>query len=145
MTEGPLTNPEVAREAKKRERQELAQNEDDIRKVMSRAEGRRLMGRILRMACMDRTSFSPNALEMAMLEGKRTFLKAFGLGKNEKGLNLKKLFDDPPQKLVFDGKFPKNLPDRYFSEERDVDIGVLFRVFTLFENTTSVAYAAWFN
>ncbi|SRR5229473_179930 len=40
----------------------------------------------------------------ALLEGKRTFLKSWGLHKNGKGLNLKTLFDDPPEKFVLDPK-----------------------------------------
>jgi hypothetical protein len=81
----------------------------------------------------------------ALLNGQRTMPKDWGLGKNGKGLNLKVLFDDPPEKFVLDGNFPQNLPDRYFSSGQAVDIGVLFRVFQLFGNTTGVAYAAWFN
>jgi hypothetical protein len=60
-------------------------------------------------------------------------------------LSLKALLDDPPEKLDFAGGFPRNLPDRYFSEAPDVDWRVLSRVFAVFENTTAVAYAAWFN
>jgi hypothetical protein len=81
----------------------------------------------------------------ALLEGKRTMPTDFGLGKNGKGLNLKVLLDDPPEKFALGGEFPRNLPDKYFANGQAVDIGVLFRVFTLFGNTTSVAYAAWFN
>ena len=49
-----------------------------------------------------------------------------------------------PKKFVFEN-FPNNLPDKYFSDDEDVDINVLFRAFSLFENTTTVGYAAWFN
>jgi uncharacterized protein (TIGR03000 family) len=80
----------------------------------------------------------------ALLEGKCVFPQAIGSAKNGKGLNLKTLFDDPPQKFVLTG-FPGDLPDKYFSERREVDTTVLIRVFTLFQNTTAVAYAAWFN
>ena len=61
------------------------------------------------------------------------------------GLDLKTLLDDPPEKLVLDNGFPLNLPDRYFSDEQDLDMIVLFRVATIFQDTTAVAYAAWFN
>lgn len=81
----------------------------------------------------------------ALLNGKRTMPKDWGLGKNGKGLNLKTLFDDPPEKFVLDGAFSQNLPDKYFSKGKEINIAVLFRVFSLFGDTTSVAYAAWFN
>ena len=35
----------------------------------------------------------------AVLEGKKTFLKSFGMDKDGKGLNLKTLFEDPPEKF----------------------------------------------
>jgi hypothetical protein len=80
----------------------------------------------------------------ALLKGERTFLKAFA-SKNGKGLDLKALFDDPPDKLVLDGEFPRNLPDKYFSDKDDVNLDVVFRVWSLFQDSTAVAYAAWFN
>jgi HEAT repeat protein len=80
----------------------------------------------------------------ALLDGKRTFQKAF-LNKNEKGLNLKTLLDDPPDKFVLDDKFPQNLPDKYWSEENDVALAVLFRVIQVFNDPTEMVYAVWFN
>lgn len=77
----------------------------------------------------------------ALLDGKRTL----GASKDGKGFNLKALLDDPPEKLDFAGGFPRNLPDRYFSEAPQADWNALTRVFAVFENTTAVAYAAWFN
>ncbi len=81
----------------------------------------------------------------ALLDGKRTFLKIWNFDKNGKGLNLKTLFDDPPEKFVLDDKFPQNLPAKYWSEEKDVNINVLGRVFRIFSDPTAVGYAAWFN
>ena len=81
----------------------------------------------------------------ALLEGKRTFLKILW-NKDGKGLNLKALFDDPPEKLVLDATFFQNLPDKYWSNGEDVDINVLARVLDLFlRDPTGVAYAVWFN
>jgi hypothetical protein len=80
----------------------------------------------------------------ALLDGKRTFLQVF-INKNGKGLNLKTLLDDPPEKFVLDGTFPQNLPDKYWSEGKDVGINVLFRVIEVFNDPTAVAYAVWFN
>jgi hypothetical protein len=80
----------------------------------------------------------------ALLDGKRTFPQSF-INKNGKGLNLKTLLDDPPDKFVLDGSFPQNLPDKYWSEGKDLDINVLFRVSQVFGDPTAVAYAVWFN
>jgi hypothetical protein len=77
----------------------------------------------------------------ALLNGKRTL--GSGLEKNGKGLNLKTLLDDPPEKVT--AEFFKNLPEKYLSEEREVDSRVLDRVARVFGNTTAFAYAAWFN
>jgi hypothetical protein len=84
----------------------------------------------------------------ALFEGNRVFPKTglFGCSKNGKGLNLKTLLDDPPENFTLDGDFPENLPDKYWSEGKDVDLGVLFRLSRIFEDPTSAAgYAAWFN
>ncbi len=60
-------------------------------------------------------------------------------------MNLKTLFEDPPQEIVIDIKFLQKLPDKYWSAEKDVDTTVLIRAFTNFVDTNAVAYAAWFN
>jgi hypothetical protein len=84
----------------------------------------------------------------ALLNGERT-LTFDGLGKDfvkdGKGLNLKALLEDPPAKFILQEGFPRTLPDKYFTERRDVKIDVLSRVFQLFGDPTAVAYAAWFN
>jgi len=80
----------------------------------------------------------------ALLKGERTLLKAFA-SKNGKGLDLKALLDDPPAKLEIDGGFPHNLPEKYFSDKEDVNLDTVFRVWSLFQDSTAVAYAAWFN
>src|SRR5229473_1837882 len=41
----------------------------------------------------------------ALLDGKRTFPRIFGFEKNGKGLNLKKLFEHPPEKFVLRNGF----------------------------------------
>ena len=80
----------------------------------------------------------------ALLDGKRT-LPLFLCEKDGKGLNLKKLLDDPPVKLGLDSAFMENLPDKYFSNATTVNLAVVLRVMQVFGNTTSFAYAAWFN
>lgn len=81
----------------------------------------------------------------ALLDGKRTLPKAFGFGKNGKGLNLKTFFDDPPEKIDLTMAFFHDLPGKYYSNKPDVDFDVVIRGFSLFENSMAVAYAAWFN
>lgn len=78
----------------------------------------------------------------ATFEGERTFLRIF-IEKDEKGLNLKALLDDPPRTWYADG-FPQNLPARYFTTERDMDLNVLFRGFRAFRGSP-IGYAIWFN
>jgi hypothetical protein len=87
----------------------------------------------------------------ALLDGKRTFLQAF-INKNGKGLNLKILFDDPPEKFVLDPDQPlgilktlENLPDKYWSKGKEVDYDLMWRALQVFGDPTAVAYAAWFN
>jgi HEAT repeat protein len=86
----------------------------------------------------------------ALLEGKRTltFEKENNVFvKDDKGLNLKTLFDDPPEKLLLDVGFLQTLPNKYFSERSDVDSRVLTQVIGILflGDPTAVAYAAWFN
>src|SRR5262249_193239 len=84
----------------------------------------------------------------ARLDGERTVTRLpidEPFVKQGKGLNLKTLFEDPPEQFALDLKFFQALPDKYFSERRDVDINVLFAVAQIFGDTTALAYAAWFN
>jgi hypothetical protein len=81
-----------------------------------------------------------------LLDGKRTFPR-FVFNRDGKGLNLKTLLDDPPEKFVLGDliSFPENLPDKYWSNQKDVNLDVLLRVFQIFGNPTTVGYAVWFN
>jgi uncharacterized protein (TIGR03000 family) len=83
----------------------------------------------------------------ALLDGKRTLPKDWNsYGRNGKGLNLKILLDDPPKKWT---NLPNDISDKYFTEGKDVDLGLLIQVAMVFQNTTSMAspwvYPAWFN
>jgi HEAT repeat protein len=82
----------------------------------------------------------------ALLDGK-LMLPAGLDNKDGKGLNLKTLLDDPPEKLVLDPAFFfEGLPDKYWSEGKAVAPRVLRRAFEVFGDPTSVGYyAAWFN
>jgi hypothetical protein len=52
----------------------------------------------------------------ALLDGKRTLPGVLNIGKNGKGLNLKTLLDDPPEKFTLDSEFFRGLPEKYFSD-----------------------------
>lgn len=79
----------------------------------------------------------------ALFEGRRSGTRSFGLGKEDKGLNLKVLLDDPPPQ--FDRGFPNNLPDKYWSSEKEVDMRAILSVARLFGDASAVGYMAWFN
>lgn len=84
----------------------------------------------------------------ALFEGDRTLPRFLtGFEQDGKGLHLKTLLEDPPKKFVLNGEFPRNLPDKYFSDEKDLNLGVLFSVWRVLQDTTSFGfgYAAWFN
>jgi hypothetical protein len=83
-----------------------------------------------------------------LLDGKTVFPTQglFGIDRNGKGLNLRTLLDDPPAKFNLEFGFFKDLPEKYFSEGKEADLNLLFRVIEVFGNdTTAFAYAAWFN
>ncbi len=85
----------------------------------------------------------------ALLDGKRTLTLADkddpGFVRGGKGLNLKTLLDDPPEKFVLDDDFIKKLPEKYFSERNDLDRRALDAVFRIFTDPTAAVYAALFN
>jgi hypothetical protein len=80
----------------------------------------------------------------ALFEGKRTIPKPFR-SKDGKGLNLKVLLDDPPEKFMPNQDPAQSLPAKYWSAEPDLDIDVIFRVIQIFGDPSMVAYAMWFN
>ncbi len=79
-----------------------------------------------------------------LLEGQKTLPRIFGIVKEGQGLNIKILLTDPPGKFVYDS-FPDQWPDKYFTDDPDVDIQLLFRVFGMFSNPAAVGYSIWFN
>ncbi len=81
----------------------------------------------------------------ALFDGRRTLLRLIAFNEDKKGLNLKVLLDEPPEKFVFDTKFPLNLDDKYWSNAPDMDLNALFSVIRVFGQPTAVGYAAWFN
>lgn len=79
-----------------------------------------------------------------LLEGKKTFPRIFDMQKNGKGLNFKIMLTDPPEKIDYDSS-PDEWPDKYFTDDPDVDLQLLFRVFGMFSNPAAVGYSIWFN
>lgn len=80
----------------------------------------------------------------ALLDGDRTLFKAFW-GHAGKGLDLHQLLENPPSTLTIDLEFFKELPEQYFSDAQEINLGVFLRVSSMMQNTTGVGYAAWFN
>ena len=79
-----------------------------------------------------------------LLEGQKTIPRIFNLDKDGKGLNIKILLSEPPEKFVY-GSYPDQWPDKYFTDDPDVDLQLLFRVFGMFSNPAAVGYSIWFN
>ena len=80
----------------------------------------------------------------ALLEGERAFLKIF-FNKAGKGIDLKVFLEDPPDRILLSVDYVQDLPDRYFTDAQDINLGAFIRVFSMLQNTTGVGYAAWFN
>lgn len=80
----------------------------------------------------------------AMLEGKKLM---FSIGKNDegKGINVKKLFSDPPAEFEWEKIFENGPEEKYLEKGEFIRIDALFRVGRVFDNPTMVAYMAWFN
>ena len=80
-----------------------------------------------------------------LLKGERTMpLIWYGANNQGKGgMNLKIMLDRPPER--FDNEFFRELPEEYITDDPHIDIFVIFRFLQLFNNTTAVGYAAWFN
>jgi hypothetical protein len=65
--------------------------------------------------------------------------------KSEDGLNLQKLLDDPPAKIDLDWLTKNGVPAKYLQKGPEVNAQAIFRAATVFGDSLSVAYAAWFN
>jgi hypothetical protein len=86
-----------------------------------------------------------------LLKGERVFqrfLQNLVAKPSDKGLNIKKLLDDPPTsisptKLQRDGIDAKYLDAD--EKKMELDIGVLVAVWQAFDGPLGVAYMAWFN
>jgi hypothetical protein len=62
-----------------------------------------------------------------------------------RGVSIRKVLDDPPAEFDLDGILERGAAARYRDEGKEFDIGALLRVGRVFNDTTMVAYAAWFN
>jgi len=81
-----------------------------------------------------------------LFAGERTFPNFFSPGRpGNKELNIKILLDEPPEKFVGDGNFPKNLGDKYFTEAKPLNVQAFFGVFQMFFNPATMGYPVWFN
>ena len=62
-----------------------------------------------------------------------------------KGINVKKLFEDPPAEFEWEKIFENGPEKKYLEKGEFIRIDALFRVGRVFDNPTMVAYMAWFN
>ncbi len=61
------------------------------------------------------------------------------------GLNLQKLLDDPPAKIDWNWLVKNGVPAKYLQKGPEVNVQAILRIATVFGDSLSVAYAAWFN
>src|SRR5262249_12535087 len=80
-----------------------------------------------------------------MLNGKKLLPVQILWQTNGKGLNLKTLLEDPPEKFDFAAIEKRGPAAKYLEKGDAVNLNVLFRLSGVFGDTLSVAYAAWFN
>lgn len=80
----------------------------------------------------------------SLLEGKKLM---FYIGKDDtgKGINVKKLFDDPPAEFEWEKVFEKGPEEKYLEKGEFINMSALLRVGRVFDDPTRVAYVAWFN
>jgi len=83
----------------------------------------------------------------ALLEGKKLMVY---IGKEDKedmgkGINVKKLFEDPPAEFEWEKIFENGPEKKYLEKGEFIRIDALLRVGRVFDNPTMVAYMAWFN
>lgn len=69
----------------------------------------------------------------ALFEGQRAFF----------GVDLKVVCDNPPDE--FENSFFNDHNPQYASDAKEVDASVFFSMFRIFQDSTAVAYAVWFN
>jgi hypothetical protein len=81
----------------------------------------------------------------AALEGKKLIPVGLLWATGGKGLNLKALLDDPPERFDLEAIMQKGPAAKYLEQGEAVSLEALLRVARVFGDSTSVAYAAWFN
>jgi hypothetical protein len=80
-----------------------------------------------------------------LLEGK-TLVPVHLLWKTDgKGLDLKKLLDDPPAEFDTGAILARGPAAKYLANGPAADLNALLRVARVFDGPLAVAYAAWFN
>ena len=81
----------------------------------------------------------------AALEGKKLIPVGLLWPNGGKGLNLRTLLDDPPERFDFDAIMRNGPAAKYLEKGEEVGLDVILRVGRVFGDSMSVAYAAWFN
>jgi hypothetical protein len=85
----------------------------------------------------------------SLYDGKKAFPKEivqFISPQTNRGLNFKAFLDNPPDEINWKRVRDEGIRERYLDESLPpVDIMKIVRVFSIFQNTLAVGYAAWFN
>lgn len=85
-----------------------------------------------------------NELESA-LEGTKLLPIGMVLSSGGKGLNLKKLLEDPPSQIDFNAVMRDGPAAKYLENGTDMDMNAIFSAMRAFDNPLRMGYFAWFN
>ena len=121
---------------------------DDDREWLPNAKQKGVLGLPVSDAMIDAWLGMVNEFA-ALLEGKKAIPSGFVQfvsPKASKGLNVKVLLSDPPEKFHWDELRSRAPEDKYLDATiPDINLGAFFRLGQVFNNPFGVAYAVWFN
>lgn len=85
----------------------------------------------------------------SLYDGKKVIGKdliQFVSPQTKKGFNMKSFLDNPPDEFDWERLREHRIREQYLDDSAgSIDIWKIIRVFSIFQNTLSVGYAAWFN
>lgn len=81
----------------------------------------------------------------ALLEGKKLMFYIGNQNNDVRGINMKKLFEDPPAELDWEKVWREGPAEKYLEKGEFINVGTLLRVLSVFNDPMAVGYAAWFN
>lgn len=80
-----------------------------------------------------------------MLEGKKLMFNVSVVNKENRGINMKTLLEDPPAELDWEKVWREGPAEKYLEKGEFINVGTLLRVLSVFNDPMAVGYAAWFN